>query len=65
MPVSGSNRTMPAMMKKAWKPMIMVRPTAVSLANSDLATWAMRNPAPTRRRNATTTMAAITRSLVG
>ena len=34
-PVSGSSRTTPAMMKKAWKPMIMVSPAATSLAKSD------------------------------
>ncbi len=44
------------MMKKAWNPMIMVSPTAVSLANSDRAAWAMRRPAPASSRKATTTM---------
>ena len=56
MPVSGRMRTTPPMMKKAWNPMIMVRPTAVSLANSERAAWAIRSPAPTSRRKATTTM---------
>ena len=54
--MSGSSRTTPPMMKKAWKPMIMVSPAAVSLANSERAAWAMRSPAPTNSRKATTTM---------
>ena len=56
MPVSGRSRTIPPMMKKAWKPMMMVRPVATSLANSDRAVWAMCRPAPTSSRKATTTM---------
>ncbi len=55
-PVRGRIRTTPPMMKKAWNPRIMVRPTAVSLANSERAAWAMRSPAPTSSRKATTTM---------
>jgi len=39
MPVSGSSRSTPAMMKKAWKPMMMVSPVAVSLAKSVRAFW--------------------------
>ena len=56
MPVRGSSRTIPPMMKKAWNPMMMVSPAATSLANSERAVWAMRSPAPTSSRKATTTM---------
>ena len=47
--MSGSSRTTPAMMKKAWKPMMTVRPAAISRAKSERAVWAMRRPAPTSR----------------
>src|SRR5665647_178556 len=36
--------------------MMMVNPVAANLENSDLAAWAIRSPAPTMRRKATTTM---------
>jgi hypothetical protein len=54
MPVRGSSRTMPAMMKKACMPMMTVRPAARSLANSDRAVWAIRRPAPTIKVKAKT-----------
>ena len=37
---------MPAMMKKAWKPMMTVSPAATIWANSERAAWAMRSPGP-------------------
>ncbi len=47
MPVKGKSRSTPAMMKKAWNPMMMVRPVAMSREKSERAAWATRRPAPT------------------
>ena len=63
MPVKGRSRSTPAMMKKAWKPMMMVRPVAMSREKSERAAWAMRRPAPTSRMKAKTTTAVPTRPI--
>ena len=63
MPVKGSSRTTPAMMKKAWKPMMMVSPTATSREKSERAVWAMRRPEPTSKRNESTTTLAPSRPI--
>jgi bifunctional DNase/RNase len=54
----GQSRTTPAMMKKAWNPMMMVSPVAIRREKSERAVWAMRRPAPTIRMKANTTAAA-------
>jgi hypothetical protein len=52
MPVKGKSRTTPAMMKKAWKPMMMVSPVAIRREKSERAVWAMRRPEPTIKMKA-------------
>ena len=43
-PVRGRSLVTPAMMRNAWKPMTVVRPTAAKAEESDLARAAVANP---------------------
>ena len=63
MPVKGNSRTTPAMMKKAWKPMMRVKPAAIRREKSERAVCAMRKPAPTSRMKAITTATQPTRPI--
>ena len=61
--MKGNSRTTPAMMKKAWNPMISVSPVAMRREKSERAVWATRKPAPTRRMKAITTATQPTRPI--